>query len=160
MKSRMSLLAILIVFAINCHAGQLENIHLAKAMVEAINARNLAGLDALIAPNVKRHSAATAGVTVSNLDEFKAFLTNDFAAVPNSVMEIEIIFGNDDFVALRAIYSGTQSGQMGPFPPTGKDFTLPFIGILRFENGVISEIWVEWDNVYALTQLGHLNPPE
>jgi predicted ester cyclase len=144
----------------NCYAGAAENIHLAKAMVEAINARNLAGLDTLIAPNVKRHSVATAGVTVGNLDEFKSFLTNDFAAVPDSVMEIDIIFGNDDFVGMRAIYSGTQSGQMGPFPPTGNHFKLPFIGILRFENGVITEIWVEWDNVYALTQLGHLNLPE
>jgi predicted ester cyclase len=160
MKSRILFFAALILITVNCHAGEKENVHLARTMVEAINARNLAALDELVAPDVKRHSIATAGVTVSNLDEFKAFLNEDFAAVPDSVMEIDVIFGNDDFVAMRAIYSGTQSGQMGPFAPSGKHFKLPFIGILRIENQKISEIWVEWDNVHALTQLGHLNPPE
>jgi hypothetical protein len=36
---------------------------------------------------------------------------------------------------------------------------LPFIGILRIEDGKVAEIWVEWDNLYALAQLGHLEPP-
>jgi predicted ester cyclase len=116
-------------------------------------------LDRLIAPNIARHSAATAGISVTNLEEFKTFLRTDFAAVPDSVMKIDIIFGNDEFVAMRAIYLGTQTGAMGPFPASGKRVELPFIGILRFTNGKISEMWVEWDNVYSLTQLGHLSPP-
>lgn len=144
-----------------CHAGEVENVGIATAMIDAINARNLDELNGLIAPNVVRHSAATAGVTVNNLDEFKAFLESDFAAVPDSVMKIDLIFGNEKFVAMRVFYSGTQSGQMGPFPPSGKRFKLPFIGILRIEDGKVSEMWVEWDNVYTLTQLGHFGlPPE
>ena len=59
---------------------------------------------------------------------------------------------------MRAIYSGTQTGMMGPFPPSGKRVDLPFIGILKFTNGKISEMWVEWDNVFMLTQLGHFPP--
>lgn len=145
---------------VNCHADEADNIQHAKAMVETINQRDLAGLDTLIAPNVKRHSTATAGVIVTNLEEFKAFLESDFVTVPDSVMELDVIFGNDEYVAMRAIYSGTQSGQMGPFLATGKHFELPFIGILRFEDEMIAEIWVEWDNMHALTQLGHLAPPE
>jgi len=139
------------------HADQAENIAVATAMVDAINDRNLDALDNLIAPNVVRKSAATAGVTVNNLDDFKAFLEADFSTVPDSVMSIDLIFGNDEFVAMRAIYSGTQTEQMGEFPPSGKRFQLPFIGILKFEQGKISEIWVEWDNIYLLNQLGHLD---
>jgi steroid delta-isomerase-like uncharacterized protein len=128
-------------------------------MVNAINERNLDALDALVAPDVVRKSAATAGVTVNSLDDFKQFLRGDFATVPDSVMTINIIFGNDQFVAMRVIYSGTQQGQMGPFPPSGKHFDLPFIGILKLKNDKISEIWVEWDNVHALTQLGYFGQP-
>ena len=48
---------------------------------------------------------------------------------------------------------------MGPFPATGKKVDLKYLGILRFEDGKIAEMWVEWDNMAILTQLGHF-PPE
>ena len=145
--------------AMPCLADEAGNIETARAMVEAINARELGRLDRLIAPDVVRHSAATAGVSITSLEDFKAFLQTDFAAVPDSVIDIEIILGNDRYVAMRAIYSGTQTGPMGPFPASGRRIELPFIGILRFDGGRIAEMWVEWDNVYMLNQLGHLAPP-
>jgi len=114
------LLVVASVCAMPCLADEAENIQIAKSMVEAINERNLDQLDRLIASDVVRHSAATAGVIVTSLAEFKTFLRNDFAAVPDSVMEIDIIFGNDQFVAMRATYSGTQTGAMGPFPASTK----------------------------------------
>ena len=82
-------------------------------MVEAINNRELNKLDQLIDPNVLRHSAATTGVTVTNLDEFKAMLQADFAAVPDSAMTIDVIFGNAEFVAMRAIYSARRPAPWG-----------------------------------------------
>ena len=156
----LSLLVSGFVWLAPCYAGESQNIAVATAMVEAINHRDLDKLDQLVAPDVVRKSAATAGIAVNNLDDFKAFLESDFSTVPDSTMKIDVIFGNDQFVAMRAIYSGTQEGQMGPFPPSGKYFELPFIGILKLENGKISEIWVEWDNVYALNQLGHFRQAE
>jgi predicted ester cyclase len=47
---------------------------------------------------------------------------------------------------------------MGPFPASGNRVDLKFIGILRIENGKVAEIWVEWDNLTVLTQLGHFPP--
>jgi predicted ester cyclase len=55
-------------------------------------------------------------------------------------------------------YSGTQRGQFGPYPPSNRHFAIPFIGILRLERGKIAEMWVEWDNLNILSQLG-LFPP-
>ena len=142
-----------------CFAGELENIQIVRSMAEAINARNLEALDKLVSQDVVRHSAATPGVMVSNLAEFKAFLETDFETVPDSVQTIDLIFANDEYVAMKATYAGTQEGPMGPFPASGKTLTLPFIGILRIENGKVAEIWVEWDNLFALAQLGHMQPP-
>lgn len=142
-----------------CFAGEAENIRIVTSMAEAINERNLRALDHLVAQNVVRHSAATADVTVTNLEEFRAFLKSDFAVVPDSVQTIDLIFANHQYVAMKATYSGTQKGPMGPFPASGKKLTLPFIGILRIEDGKVAEIWVEWDNLHALAQLGHLQPP-
>jgi steroid delta-isomerase-like uncharacterized protein len=143
--------------AVPAHAGEVEPLAVAKAMIDAINERNLDALDDLVAADVRRHCAATPDAKVTNLAEFKAFLESDFAAVPDSVITVDVIFGNDEYVAMRAIYAGTQSGPMGPFPPSGKRFELPYIGILEFEEGKIAQIWVEWDNLYALTQLGHID---
>lgn len=69
------------------------------------------------------------------------------------------MFGNDEYVAVRATYSGTQSGPMGPFPAIGKPMSIPFNGIVRIEDGRIDEMWVEWDNLGPLVQLGHITPP-
>jgi predicted ester cyclase len=147
-----------ILFITPCLAGEAENVRVVSAMVEAINDRDLDRLDTLIAADVARHSAATEGVVVTNLNEFKDFLRADFAGVPDSVITIDLIFGNSEFVALRATYSGTQTGQVGPFPPSNKRVELPYLGILRLADGKVSEMWVEWDNVFMLTQLGHFPP--
>ena len=136
-----------------------HNEEIVRRMAEAINQRDLDALDDLVAADVRRHSAATPEVVVRDLEEFKAFLRGDIAAVPDSVQEIRELFGKGDLVAVRAVYRGTQTGPMGLFPPSGKRLELPFLGILRIEAGKIAEIWVEWDNVAALTQLGFFPPP-
>jgi predicted ester cyclase len=147
-----------IAIATPCFADEVQNVRVATEMIEAINARDLDALDDIIAPNVVRHSAATAGVVVTNLSEFKAFLETDFATVSDSVQKIDIVFGGGDYVAVRARYIGTQDGPMGPYPASGKRLELPYNGILRFEDGKVVEIWVEWDNLFALAQLGHFPP--
>ena len=159
MKHYLSGFLLTIVLALPCLADEVENVRIATAMMDAINARDLDALDELIAPNVLRHSAATAGVVVTNLSEFKAFLETDFATVSDSIQKIDVIFGGGDYVAVRARYIGTQDGPMGPFPASGKRLELPYNGILRFEDDKVVEIWVEWDNLFALTQLGHFPPP-
>lgn len=150
---------ILTVCSLPCQADETNNLRVARAMIEAINSRDLAALDAFVSADVVRHSAATPGLVVTNLSEFRAFLKTDIATIPDSVQKIDIIFGSGDFVAIRAKYIGTQTGPMGAFPPSGKKLELTYIGILRFEEGKIAEIWVEWDNLDALTQLGHFPPP-
>lgn len=159
MKKLPATIILLLACCAPCHAGEAENLRIAQAMTDAINSRELDRLDQLVSPGVVRHSAATPGVRVASLAEFKAYLQSDFSAVPDSEMTIDVIFANEEYVAMRAIYAGTQSGRMGPFPPSGKRMELPFLGILRFEGGKVAEMWVEWDNLHALTQLGHFDPP-
>jgi predicted ester cyclase len=130
-----------------------------RGMTEAINARELDRLQEFVADDMVRHSDATPGVVVSSLAEFRAFLESDFASVPDSIQTIEVLFGNGEYVGVRARYRGTQQGPMGPFPGTGKPVDIAFNGLLRIEDGKIAEIWVEWDNLGALMSLGHISPP-
>ena len=128
-------------------------------MIEAVNTRDFDALDDVVSPTVRRYSGATPEVQVTSLDDFKAFLHADLAAVPDAMQEVNLIFSSGDMVAVHEIYRGTQTGQMGPFPPSGRSLELPFIGLLRVEDGKVAEIWVEWDNLNALAQLGHFPPP-
>lgn len=128
-------------------------------MIEAVNARDFDALDELVSPDVHRYSGATPDLQVRSLADFKAFLEADLTAVPDAMQEVNRIFSSGEMVAVHATYSGTQTGQMGPFPPSGRPLVLPFIGLLRLEDGKIAEIWVEWDNLNALMQLGHFPPP-
>ena len=157
-------LLVVVLFAVSvtlsARADESQKIQVVKAMAAAINDRDLDALDSYVQPDIVRHSGATPSVIVTNISEFRTFLENDFATVPDSVQEIDIIFGSGEFVAMRARYIGTQKGPMGPFPASNKKLELPFIGILRLESGKVAEIWVEWDNLNALTQLGHFPPPE
>lgn len=136
-----------------------DNEAVVLAMIAAVNGRDFAALDTLIAADVTRQSGATPGVSVTSLDEFKAFLHQDLAGVPDAQQEVNAIFSGGGWVAVHATYRGTQDGQMGPFPPSGGAIELSFIGLLRVEDGLIREILVEWDNLGMLTQLGHLPPP-
>jgi len=145
--------------AIGTAADEDANAGLVRRMIDAVNRRDLDALDAVVAPDVVRHSAATAGVTVRSLDDLKAFLRSDFATVPDSVIDVQHLIAQNDLVAVHAVYSGTQQGPMGPFPPTGKRVEGPFLSFLRIEDGKIAEMWVEWDNLSMLTQLGHVPPP-
>lgn len=141
-------------------AGDAEqNKQIVRRMVEAVNARDFAALDGVVASDVQRHSAATPGVEVHSREQFVAFLRKDLEAVPDAQQEIRSMVAQGDLVAVRALYRGTQTGPMGPFPPSGKSVEAPFLAFLRITDGKIAEMWVEWDNLSILTQLGHLSPP-
>jgi predicted ester cyclase len=59
-----------------------------------------------------------------------------------------------DFGAWRSRGTGTMTGAMGDFPPTGKTMDLAIIGMHRFEGDRIAETWTSWDNLAVLRQLG------
>lgn len=135
------------------------NVDVVLGMIEAINTRDFEALASVVATDVVRHSAATPGVLVENLEQFEAFLRQDISGVPDAAITVERIFGDGQLVGVLARYTGTQTGQMGPFPPSEGRIDLPFISILRIEDEKIVEMWVEWDNLSMLTQLGHLEQP-
>lgn len=152
-----------LLFVIGCTPSAIQQAEKNKQMflrgVEAINNRNWEALDDLIATNFVRHCQATPDVKVNSLEDFKQFLKQDAATFPDSRMTIHHVVAEGDLVAFYATYVGTQKGQMGPFPPSNKQMSLEFAGVQRIENGKLAEMWLTWDNLAALTQLGHFPPP-
>jgi predicted ester cyclase len=125
---------------------------------EAMNARRLDLLDDIVAPDFVRHCQATPQVDVKNLASFKEYLRQDDGVFPDSVQTLSHVVVEGDLAAIWATYEGTQKGPMGPFPASGKRMKLEFAAVLRVRGDKIAEMWVTWDNMAALAQLGHLPP--
>ncbi len=133
-----------------------NNKALTRRFGQTVNSRQFDLLDEIVDPGFVRHCQATPDVQVKNLQEFKEFLRQDAAIFPDSVQTATHVVAEGDFVSVWATYEGTQRGPMGPFAATGRRMQIDFAAFLRVENGKIAEMWVTWDNVAALAQLGHL----
>jgi predicted ester cyclase len=129
-----------------------------RRMLACISAGDIDGFVGALAPGYVRHCQAMPPELqeIRGSDAMGAWLRANKATFPDYREDIEMLMGEGPYVAWRSIGQGTQSGPMGPFPPTGKRMKLVIIGMHRFENDKVAETWTSWDNVAALTQLGLL----
>ena len=130
------------------------------SFAEAGNRNDLEAFDRILAPGFVRHCEATPEVNVTTCEEFKQFYRETARTFPDQQMTIETLVAEGDRVAFWGTFSGTQEGPMGPFPPTGKRLESQIAGMFRLEAGRIAELWVTWDNLSGLAQLGLFPPPD
>jgi steroid delta-isomerase-like uncharacterized protein len=128
---------------------------LVRRLEDAMNTRRLELLDDVLAPDVVRHCQATPHLSITDREQFKEFLRQDAETFPDNVQTFTQVLVDGDRAAVWATYEGTQTGPMGPFPPSGKRARFDFAGVFRVEDGRIAEMWLVWDNVTVLSQLGH-----
>jgi steroid delta-isomerase-like uncharacterized protein len=129
---------------------------LVRRLEDAMNTRRLELLDDVLAPDVVRHCQATPHLSITDREQFKEFLRQDAQTFPDNVQTFTQVLVDGDRAAVWATYEGTQTGPMGPFPPSGEKARFDFAGVFRIRGGRIAEMWLVWDNVTVLSQLGHL----
>ena len=128
-----------------------ENKALTRRGYEALNQRNWAAFDALVAPDIVFHNAST---TIQGLEPYKQFISMYFTAFPDTHLFIEDIIAEGDNVVVRQTFQGTHKGDLMGIPPTGKQATATGISILRWANGKAVEQWANYDDLGLLQQLG------
>ncbi|HZU25523.1 MAG TPA: ester cyclase [Bryobacteraceae bacterium] len=136
-----------------------QNTSVVQQLGEALNGHRLDLLDRLVAPDFVRHCQATPAVQVRSLDDFKRFLQEEWVGTPDGESKVRFIVAQREFVALYWTYAGTQRGPWGPFPASDRRFEVDVSGIFRLEHAKVTELWVTWDNLAVLRQLGHLSLP-
>lgn len=127
---------------------------------EAMNSRELDLLDDIIADDFVRHCEATPDFDVRSREDFKEFLRQNSSSFPDNVQTFVQVVVEGDRAGIWTTYEGTQTGPLGPFPPSGRSVRFDFGGIFRVQDGKLAELWVTWDNMTILGQLGHLPAPE
>ncbi len=130
------------------------NKKIVRSFADAGNRHDLDAFDALLAPDFVRHCEATPEVTVTTCEDFKQFYRETAKTFPDQRMTLDKLVAEGDHVAFWGRFSGTQNGPMGPFPATGKRMESEIAGMFRIETGKIAELWVTWDNLSGLIQLG------
>ena len=121
-----------------------------------MNSRQLELLDDIIADDFVRHCDATPDFDVRSRDDFKAFLRQNTESFPDNVQTFVQVVVEGDRAGIWTTYEGTQQGTLGPFPASGRKVSFDFGGVFRIEDGKLAELWVTWDNMTILRQLGHL----
>lgn len=100
------------------------------------------------------------GMRPQNLEGVKNAVRYLHKAYPDFTLTIEDMATNANIVWGRMTARGTQKGQFGPMPPTGKKIEITVIDVMRFENGQLVEHWGVADRLAAMEQLGMKPPPK
>lgn len=144
--------------------GKVQELNMAvlRRVHEEINRGNQKIFQEVLAPTYSRHCQAMppGAQEMTSAEPLIGFVREHLAAFPDWHDVIDLMFAADDKVAYIVTSTGTQTGDMGPFPATGKKVKLVNMVIQRLENGKIAETWISWDNVSFLTQLGHFPPSQ
>jgi steroid delta-isomerase-like uncharacterized protein len=131
-----------------------------RSFADAGNRNDLEAFDILLTSDFVRHCEATPEVNVTSCEDFKEFYRETAKTFPDQRMTLDALVAEGDRVAFWGTFSGTQEGPMGPFPPTDRRLESEIGGMFRIEAGRIAELWVTWDNLSGLMQLGLFPPPE
>jgi steroid delta-isomerase-like uncharacterized protein len=78
---------------------------------------------------------------------------------PDGVVEVQRCFGKGDWACVEVLFTGTHTGPMpGPggteIPPTNKAVKWPYCMVMKFKDGLVSELYEYYDQLDLMTQLG------
>ena len=69
-------------------------------------------------------------------------------------IKIDLVFGDDEYIAVRWTMEGTHSAAWRNIQPTNKKATFSGVNLFRFEKGKVMEIWNHRDDLGLYQQLG------
>ncbi len=130
-----------------------ENKTRVRRLYEVVfNQKNLAAIDDFVAPTVIDHSLPP-GVP-EGIEGVRQAIGMFVSAFPDMHITVEDLIAEGDKVVARWSLHGTHQGASLGMPPTGKQFTMPGVSIVRLEGGKSVEQWVLHDQLGMLQQLG------
>ena len=136
-----------------------ENKAVARRYVEeGFNAGSMEALDELFASDFVNHDPGVP--MVRDLEGLKENMRVMRHAFPDIQTRIDALLTDGDYVTKRFTVRGTHQGEFNGIPPTCKQIECRGIDILRISGGKIHEIWMSFDYLGVLQQLGILPQPE
>ncbi|MGH9122008.1 MAG: ester cyclase [Acidimicrobiales bacterium] len=113
---------------------------------------DLAAIGDYIAPDFVNHNPVP--FVGADRDGEAALVGMFLGSFSNLKTKVEEAVPEGDRLAVRWTATGTHTGKFAGVPPTGKDVTMIGIEFLRFADGKIREVWINFDMAGLLQQLG------
>jgi steroid delta-isomerase-like uncharacterized protein len=129
-----------------------ENRKITERSTNLWNTGNLSIADEIFTTGYTHHDPARPDVR--DLKDLKEWLVEVRASLPDLHVTIEDVVAEGDKVVTRWFSTGTNLGEYGGIPPTGKKATWTGMTITRFEAGKMAESWWNYDSLGLMQQLG------
>ena len=120
---------------------------------EGWNAGNAGVVDQFYAPDVVQHDPGSPAPVTSSA-ALKQYVSVFLTAMPDLHFTVDDLLAEGDKVVWRFTARGTQTGPLMNLPPTGRTGESTGIVIFRLADGKIAEVWVNYDLLGLLQQLG------
>ena len=124
---------------------------------EVLTKKNMSAIDEFVSPRFVDHSAPPG--MGKDREAFKTFMGMYMSAFPDMEVKIDALMSEADFLTARVRSRGTHKGDFMGIAPTGKEFEIMEIHIVRLADGKMVEHWGLEDNLGMLTQLSIITPP-
>jgi steroid delta-isomerase-like uncharacterized protein len=112
----------------------------------------------LYTPEYVRHHPTPSADT--SFDDFKNTVTALHDSFPDCMFTFNDTLVEDDKIIVFATFTGTNTGSLGEFPPTGKKARVSGVYVFHIVEGKIAEEWTYFNLLSYYEQLGFtLTPP-
>lgn len=101
----------------------------------------------------------TVGEEIHGIEAALAHEQALWRAFPDLHHTTEDVLAEGEKVAYRFTASGTHEGPFQGIEPTGNSFEISGQGIVRVEDGELAEVWLNYDTLGMMQQLGVGGPP-
>ncbi len=120
---------------------------------EVWNRGHLDAADEIFAEDYVRHDLRPGNAPAGPAGQKK--IAADFrAAFPDLHMTVDLMVAEGDLVVARWTTEGTNTGQWGDVPATGKRARFSGVNIFRIAQGKVVELWNHRDDLSVMQQLG------
>ena len=144
-------MAIVLCAAPNAQPGPAPEQIARRAIEEVWNQGNFGG-EPLLAPQTRLHFR---GRVITMTPEVAIAVVKSWRmGFPDFHFRIEDVITQGDKVVMRIPFTGTHLGRFWGLEPTGKKIDVSETLIFRIENGLIAEMWEDYDEYGMRAQLG------
>ena len=122
------------------------------------NQGKVAVVDELYAADVVQHDPSSP-VSVNSADALKQYVAGFRSAMPDLQFSIDDLLAEGDKVLWRFTSRGTHNGPLMGIPATGRSANVTGMVLFRLANNKIVEVWVNFDTLGMLQQIGVIPMP-
>ena len=121
-------------------------------MCRALENRDLPLIEKNIGRDYVLHLAD--GTEIVGADQYIKFVNALVAAIPDIKYKVEDIVADGDIIAIRASFTGTNTGPLRGIPPTGRKVSIKEAFFFRWEGDKVVEEWTFINYMALMQQLG------